>query len=266
MPWSPLPLPRVVIAVMAASTLPAAEISVSGGRALLKSESLERVIRFDDGNVRTTGFRVGGREVLAAPAHEFSVAISREQSNRQPRGLRPGETTEKNDFSTGNRGRWRAEAFDPARYDDTRPDAPKWVDTRLVEASSWSLLGGKPTVCYYKSDCTNFLSIDSDGTIYVCGRTLGQKKFQIGNITSQQLEDLIASKKFQEIRKSMISLPHECTSCEWRRVIGDNYVPCHRGCDLEERSRQHPLQLNRVQVVETGRKVPRTKDTGRRLR
>jgi hypothetical protein len=77
---------------MAASTLPAAEISVSGGRALLKSESLERVIRFDDGNVRTTGFRVGGREVLAAPAHEFSVAISREQSNRQPRGLRPGET------------------------------------------------------------------------------------------------------------------------------------------------------------------------------
>jgi hypothetical protein len=140
----------VVIAVMAASTLPAAEISVSGGRALLKSESLERVIRFDDGNVRTTGFRVGGREVLAAPAHEFSVAISREQSNRQPRGLRPGETTEKNDFSTGNRGRWRAEAFDPARYDDTRPDAPKWVDTRLVEASSWSLLGGKPTAAVTK--------------------------------------------------------------------------------------------------------------------
>ena len=28
------------------------------------------------------------------------------------------------------RARWRGDEYDPSRYDDTRPDAPKWVDAR----------------------------------------------------------------------------------------------------------------------------------------
>jgi hypothetical protein len=105
---------------------------------------MERVIRFADGNVRTVSLSLDGRQILAAAAREFSVVISREQSNRKPRGRRPDEIGEKNDFGTGNRARWRAEGFDPSRYDDTRTDAPKWVDARTVEAGSWSALAGTP--------------------------------------------------------------------------------------------------------------------------
>ena len=111
---------------------------------VLKSNSIERVIRLDDGNVRTTSLTVAGHEMLAAPAREFSVVVSREQSNRRPRGLRAGETDEKNNFTAGMRARWSGEEYDPGRYNDTRPDAPKWVDARTVVASSWSGWAAKP--------------------------------------------------------------------------------------------------------------------------
>ena len=125
--------------LLAAGALPAAQITVAGGQAVLQSEGLERVIRFG-GEIRTVSLTMAGRQLLAAPAREFSVWIGREQSNRRPRGLRPGEIEESNNFGTATR--WRSEGFDPSRYDDRRPDAPKWVDTRLVEAGSWKQLAG----------------------------------------------------------------------------------------------------------------------------
>jgi hypothetical protein len=131
-----------MLVLAAAGALPAAEITVAGGEAKLRSESLERVVRFGS-EVRTVSFTVAGRQLLAAPAREFSVWIARERDNRRPRGLRAGEIEESNDFSSANRARWRGEGFDPSRYDDPRPDAPKWVDGRLVEAGSWRLLAGE---------------------------------------------------------------------------------------------------------------------------
>lgn len=133
----------------AAGVLPAADITVADGQAVLKSGSIERVIRFGDGNVRTTSLTVAGQQMLAAPAREFSVVITREQGNRQPRGLRP-EDDEQNAFTMGHRERWRGDEYDPARYDDKRPDAPKWVDARPLQASTWSRQGGKPAATVTK--------------------------------------------------------------------------------------------------------------------
>jgi hypothetical protein len=110
---------------------------------VLRSEVVQRVIDFSGGSVSSISFTVNGREMLAEPAREFSVTISREQSNRKPAGLRPEETTEKIVF-TEHRQAWRSESFDPARYDDTRPNAPKWVDSRALQSSSWNRAAGKP--------------------------------------------------------------------------------------------------------------------------
>jgi hypothetical protein len=140
----------ILIGLAAAGVLPAAEIVVTGGTAVLKSESLERVIHFGDGNVRTTRLAVAGHELLAAPAREFSVAVAREQANRQPRGLRPGEIAESNDFMAAYRSRGKADSSDTSRYDDTRPDAPKWVDGRFVEAGSWRGRAARPQAAVTK--------------------------------------------------------------------------------------------------------------------
>jgi hypothetical protein len=117
----------------------AAEITVAGGRAVLKSDVLERVIRFDAGGVRTVGFTVGGRQLLAAPAAEFSFTVARERSRRRPHGLSAEEAAATPIVSNKV---FSGEAIDSARYDDKRPDAPKWVDARTLEAGSWSAAAG----------------------------------------------------------------------------------------------------------------------------
>ncbi|MBI4892192.1 MAG: hypothetical protein HY821_16310 [Acidobacteria bacterium] len=120
-------------------------ITVRDGRAAVQADGVERGIDLNGGRVRTWRYIVYGREMLAAEAREFTVVISREASNRKPRGLRPEEAGERNSFSAGNRGRWRGDAYDDSRYADTRPDAPKWVDARLVEAGAKGTFAGEVT-------------------------------------------------------------------------------------------------------------------------
>ncbi|HWQ56081.1 MAG TPA: hypothetical protein VN442_20510 [Bryobacteraceae bacterium] len=128
----------LTIALLAlAAVLPGAEISVTGSRAVLRSGALERRIEIGPAGVRTTSIMMAGWEMLAAPAREFSVAIAREESNRKPPALRPEDSWEKLDFTVTLRSTWRAEGFDAARYNDPRPNAPKWVGTVSLEASTW---------------------------------------------------------------------------------------------------------------------------------
>ena len=141
------PTCRIWIALMLASgpgLWAAAGISVHGGEAVLRSGALVRTIAYGDGNVSTTSFTVAGREILAEKAREFAVVVSREKSNLPPRGLTAAEAAEKNYFGGGTAARWRSEGFDPSRYDDTRPDAPKWVSHRTIEGRAWKLSGAAP--------------------------------------------------------------------------------------------------------------------------
>lgn len=82
---------RSLAAAILACGFAHAGITVSQGRAVLKAQDLERVIEIRDGRVRTVRLAVGGREMLAAAAREFSAVVMREASNRKPQGLRPGE-------------------------------------------------------------------------------------------------------------------------------------------------------------------------------
>ncbi len=136
---------RAAILAVLGSGLVQGGITVTAGRAVLKAQGVERVIELNGGRVRTVRFAVGGREMLAAAAREFTMVVGREESSRKPRGLRPGETQEKNAFTVANRARWRGDAYDDSRYDDTRPDAPKWIDARTVEAGARGTFATQPS-------------------------------------------------------------------------------------------------------------------------
>ena len=119
-----------------------ADITVADGHAVLRSGILERVIHFDQSGIRTASLTVSGHELLADSATEFSFSLSREESNRRPQGIGPDEAgsipiVSSKVFSGNN--------VDPSRYDDKRPNAPKWVDARMIEASDWGSPAG-PTV------------------------------------------------------------------------------------------------------------------------
>lgn len=103
-------------------------------------------------------------------------------------------------------------------------------DTRVkivpIESFVQGLVGGRPTVCYYKKDCSNFLSIDYDGTVYACGRTLGNKDFRIGNILHQDFQDMLGGDDFCRIRKNTITPSNKCINCKWQSI-------CNGGCPLQ---------------------------------
>jgi len=135
----------IVVFAIIPIAAPAAGIAVRGTTAVLRSGALVRTLSFAGGDISTSSLAVGGREMLAETSREFSVLVSREKDNRAPRGLKPEEAGEKNYFGGGPAARWRSEGFDPSRYDDPRPDAPKWVDHRAMEGRTWNLFGAAPT-------------------------------------------------------------------------------------------------------------------------
>ncbi len=127
--------------LLAGRDVPAAEIILKGGEAVLRAGGLERVIHLGDGNLRTVSFSIDGHQVLASAGTEFSVRIEREESGQGPRPFAPAEAGARYFFSDVYLGRWRAEVLDPSLYDDPRPDAPKWVDRRMLQSASWRQYG-----------------------------------------------------------------------------------------------------------------------------
>ena len=109
--------------------------------ATIESGALQRVIRYGDGNIRTVSLRMDGRQMLASAANEFSVVVTREQNDRAPRPFTVEEAGERNYFTLGHRGVWRSESFDTSRYDDRRPDAPKWVKGHTLNGETWGRSG-----------------------------------------------------------------------------------------------------------------------------
>lgn len=130
---------NIRIGLLAAITpmLLAAGITLREGEAVIESGNLRRVVRYSDGNIRTTSLNVNGRQMLASAPAEFSVVVMREQNDRPPRPLAPEQAGEPIYFTSTYRGAWRPESPDPSRYDDTRPDAPKWVDAQTLTGAGW---------------------------------------------------------------------------------------------------------------------------------
>jgi hypothetical protein len=138
---------RAAIVVMAACCGTAwGAITVTADRAVVRAGEVERVLEMRGERVWTARFSVGGREMLASGAREFSMRIAREETNRKPRGLTPEESKERNAFTGGFLSRWKGEAYDEARYDDTKADAPKWVDARMVVAGERGGFADKPSM------------------------------------------------------------------------------------------------------------------------
>lgn len=117
-------------------------------------------------------------------------------------------------------------------------------DVKIVPLSSFMqvLVGGHPTVCYYKDDCSNFLSIDSDGSVYVCGRSVGIESRKIGNVKDESLGNILKSEKYLSIKRDMSSISSECKTCEWLSV-------CNGGCPLHRDDKRRYLLCDAVKLV-----------------
>ena len=85
------------------------------------------------------------------------------------------------------------------------------------------LIGGKALFCHSTNRCSSYLSIDSNGDIYLCGRFLGMSDFRLGNIMENTLSEITKSPTYIGIAKQVSSFAGECKECKWKKV-------CFGGC------------------------------------
>ena len=115
-------------------------------------------------------------------------------------------------------GKFMIEIFDLwAKKDDPQ------IKEQLLDSFMQGLIGGRPMVCTCKRDCSDFVSIDKNGMVYLCGRFLGKRQFRIGNLQKQTYEEMLASRKFKSLVKAMTYERKECLECEWENI-------CNGGC------------------------------------
>lgn len=117
-------------------------------------------------------------------------------------------------------------------------------EVKIVPLSSFMqvLIGGQPTVCYFKKDCSNFLSIDANGDIYVCGRTIGEEEKKIGNIMRDNLNTILKSDKYLFIKRNIKKISKECKSCRWLKV-------CNNGCPLHRDNNGRYVLCNAMKLI-----------------
>ncbi len=68
-----------------------------------------------------------------------------------------------------------------------------------------------------------FFSITADGRAYPCGEFIGMDGFLGGNIFSDSIEDIVASRNFLKVRERVVEEVQECRTCLFKNMCG---APC----------------------------------------
>ncbi len=117
---------------------------------------------------------------------------------------------------------------------------------RLFDDLLRTYSGGKPRLCLLSRRCSNFLSVDYNGDVYVCGRFLKNNEFYIGNIEESSFEYLLSSNKYKDVKMKIEELPDNCLDCEWLNV-------CNGGCAsyrfIDGVNRNHPYFCESMRVI-----------------
>jgi len=119
----------------AAKTDAAPPFAVSDRQVRISAGVLERVIDLTNGNLSMTHLRVQDQDLLAGPAFEVSLIVTRAEPNARPKGLKPGEGGTIDSVKTFSPGRH----VDPGAYDDaTLGQTTRWVEPVRIRASQWA--------------------------------------------------------------------------------------------------------------------------------
>ncbi|MCX6903075.1 MAG: alpha-galactosidase [Verrucomicrobia bacterium] len=121
-------VPAATAATPQAFDISATEVRITAG-------PMRRTLRFDRGNLCSTSLRIEEQELLAEPAREMTLTVSRAQPNARPHGLTPGEGGGVDSVETFRPGQHVV----PARYDDsTLGLSNRWIEPVTVEACRWA--------------------------------------------------------------------------------------------------------------------------------
>jgi uncharacterized protein len=136
---------------------------------------------------------------------------------------------------------------------------PRWVP--LKEFDDFHFSGSAHLSCDFSGRCaTTHLGIDTDGTIYSCGRGIDREYEQYGNISKNSFQDIVLNPARQRMLNRTTYLHHtQCKECEWWHY-------CHGGCSMDAAIHHNNIYnktnfcLSRKKFFNTIYKVPRNVD------
>lgn len=131
-------------------------------------------------------------------------------------------------ISTG--GIWTQEVTpaDYARFVKTVFDYWFELDDPAIRIRSFrhyvaAALGHTPKICSMANGCHKYLSVDSIGKVYPCGRLHGIPTLCFGSIQDQTFEQILQRPDYLAYQVQAHSLADDCNTCEWK-------FACNNGC------------------------------------
>ncbi len=81
-----------------------------------------------------------------------------------------------------------------------------------------------PYSCIFKNNCANsYISVVPGGNVYPCGRSAGNPQFHMGNINTDSMDDILASRPRKLLLQRHEESVQSCEPCDFRPI-------CNSGC------------------------------------
>lgn len=132
--------------------------------------------------------------------------------------------------TTGVDGTWVQEVtpIDYAQFVKTVFDYWFDLDDPSIKIRSFrhyveAALGHTPEICSMANGCHKYLSVDSEGNVYPCGRLHGIPNLCFGSIHNQTFEQIQKRQDYLTYQAQAHTLAEECNTCRWRYT-------CNNGC------------------------------------
>ena len=136
----------------------------------------------------------------------------------------PSETNESSnnkEIIAEEYSRFMIDAFD-RWFDIDDPD----FSIRFFDNVIRLMMGGESQFCKFRPDkCTNFLGIDTDGSVYPCDLFVGYAYWKLGSLETHDLASIMLGSRKREFYRCMENVNEECFQCKWYRM-------CWGGCSL----------------------------------
>ena len=96
---------------------------------------------------------------------------------------------------------------------------------REIENFMSGVLGRRAPNCTFNGSCTGFFCLDYDGKIYPCDRLSDRQDLVFGDLSHQDLADILNSPVRLRYAEQVNSLHPDCAKCRWQKA-------CHNGCTM----------------------------------
>jgi uncharacterized protein len=131
-------------------------------------------------------------------------------------------------------------------------DNPK-IKIRSFTNILTGILGGQPSLCKFRGNCDEFITIEANGDVFPCDDFPLIEEFLLGNLQKQSLFEILTGKKYQTFSEQVNQKPEVCQKCEfdfickggcsrYRYMMRNRFTDRNYFCSAQKRIFSHVLR------------------------